>query len=78
MTMGRGQQLLATGVDNASCLAFRESLALGTWGFSRCLGDRHCPWKFLVQGGCPQWLGVQGWLDRRPGAPCWGDFLGAM
>ena len=37
MTVGMGQQLLGTGIDNASCLPFRETLALGTWGFSRCL-----------------------------------------
>lgn len=78
MTVGMGQQLLGTGIDNASCLPFRETLALGTWGFSRCLDGRDCPSKFLVQGECPQWLRIQGWLDRRPGAPHWGDFLGAM
>lgn len=77
MTVGRGQQLSARGVDNASCLPFRETLALGTWGFSRCLGGCDCPWKFLVQGGYPQRLRAQGQLDRRPGVPRWGDFLGA-
>lgn len=58
---GMGQQLLGTDFDNASCLPFRETLALGTWGFSRCLDGKDCPRKFLVEGECPQWLGVQGW-----------------
>lgn len=64
MTMGVGQQLLGTGFDNATfCVAIQRNPGSGAWGFSRCLGGKNCPWKFLVQGGCTHWFRGQGWTD---------------